>query len=133
MNDGLAIDSWQDVATLLTIVATSFTVLGIVGTLIYNRFKNKREDQAADDEASDRLIALITQEADKRVAIVRAEFELAIAELKLEHAKELNSVRADFQRQIAAVQENADAYRCDVVPCASRRRREPSRKAGGTD
>lgn len=128
---GISLDK---LALLASALAGVSAALGVVGTQVFNwaraRSTSKKEatemavaskkadldKEAADDAASDRLIGLIGQEADKRVAIVRAEFELAIANLKLEHAKELNTVRADFEREIATVRQSAETYHCDVAP-----------------
>ncbi len=97
--------------------------LGILGSQFYNRRRDKREvrvikreQQAADDIASERLIGLIEREADKRVQIVRAEFELIIATLKLEQAVAMNKMRADFDKQIAEVRAAGETFRCDVAP-----------------
>lgn len=133
MSNGLALDHWQDWAILVTLIGAVFTALGITGTQFYNRIASRRSDKAADDEASDRLIALIEREADKRVAIVRAEFELAIANLKLEHAKELNLVRSDFTVQIAEIKQDAEAFRCDIAPTCKKRHGREVIKVGGTD
>jgi len=127
-------------------VSVLAAALGALGTQFYNRRRDsrekrviKREQQAADDVASERLIKLIEREADKRVAIVRAEFELIIAKLKLEQlqkdvakAAELTAIRADFERQIAEIKQAGETYRCDVAPdCDLRHKGEI--KAGGTD
>lgn len=138
---GLALDHWQDVAALVGIVATLFTVLGIAGTQFYTRRKDKREDklderdqQEAEAQANARLIDLITQEADKRVEIVRAEFKVQLLERDMKHAEELTSMRRDFETQIATIRDNAELYRCDLAPtCKKRPGAVAEIKVGGTD
>lgn len=95
--------------------------LGVIGTQFYNRLHAAKESQAADDAASERLIALIEREADKRVEIVRTEFKLKLAELKLEHQAELNAVRSDFEKEVRELRSENDTYRCDNAPSCKER------------
>jgi len=117
-----------DTTLLIAVASILSSILGVIGgqalaarsdTRRDKREKRviKQQQQAADDVASDRLIKLIEREADKRVDIVRAEFALEIANLKLEHASELATLRAE----IATVRRDAEVFRCDVAQgCAHR-------------
>lgn len=134
----MKLDSLEDVGTLVTIVGAACAALGVLATSLYNRFKNKREAEAADDAAKDRLIALIKEEAKKLLDVQRAEFDLEIANMKLNHATELTAVRADFERQITELKRDAENYACHVPDCPDRRphplrRRSREAKVGGTD
>ena len=120
---GLNIDSWQDVLTLASVFGAVCAALGVIGTQFYNRLHAAQESQAADDAASERLIALIEREADKRVEIVRTEFKLKLAELKLEHQAELTAVRSDFDKQVRELRSENDTYRCDNAPSCEQRLR----------
>jgi hypothetical protein len=135
----MALDSWQDIAALVGILGVLFTCLGILGTQFYTRRRDsrekrviKREQQAADDIASDRLIKLAEAVAEKKVAFVRAEFQLIIANLKLDHANELTAMRADFDQQLATIRRDHETYRCDVAPTCKRRHHGQDLAVGGT-
>lgn len=107
------LSGWGDVAILCGILATLSSVLGGLLGIKFNSRKSKIDQQAAEDQASDRLIRLIETEADKKVEIVRTEFRLEIAELKLAHSSELSSMRQDFEKQLKRLRDERDTYRCD--------------------
>lgn len=117
----LTINTWQDVAVLIAAVSAFFSIVGGVIATYLNRRKSNIEQAKANDDASDRLIRLIEQEADKKVEVVRTEFKLVIAELKLQHAKELTAMRQDFENQLNALRGEHDKYRCEhAIVCSWR-------------
>lgn len=135
-------DTQLDFGTLIALASVVSAFLGMAGTLFYERRKNRRAQQAQDDENSERLIGLIQREADKRVEIVRADFKVQLLEQSAKHAEELNAMRRDFEEQLATrdkrIEELAstvDAYGCDDAPaCKIRKpRRHAAIKVGGTD
>ena len=122
----LTINTWQDVAVLIAAVSAFFTIVGGIFATAYNRRKSRIDQAKADSDASDRLIRLIEQEAEKKVEIVRTEFKLQIAEMQLEHAKQLTAMRQDFERQLKALRGEHDKYRCEhALTCAWRFKATP--------
>jgi len=120
------LNGWGDVAILCGIFATLSSVLGGGLGIKINGRKSKIDQQAADDQASDRLIKLIETEANKKVEIVRTEFRLEIAELKLAHSSELSSLRQDFEKQLKKLRDERDTYRCDhALVCSWRSKAIP--------
>lgn len=115
MNNPLAvsdftIDSWGEVAIFVGLITATAGAIGAAITARYTRSKQVLESQSADDAATDRLIRLIEQEAEKRVAIVRAEFELQIAEMKREHAREIAALTAKFESELDQVRRAHRSY-----------------------
>lgn len=111
--------SWQDVALLVGIVAT---MAGVGGAMLRSRLDSK----AAEAAASDRIIRLVEVEADKRVQVVRTEFELKIAQMELTHRDQLTAMRVDFEGQLAGLKAEHDRYRCELAPvCHWRNRKNP--------
>ena len=131
--------NWDDTVTLVGIVGVLSAALSSLGTQFYSRRRDsrekrviKREQQAADDIASDRLIRLAEEVADKRVAVMRVDFELIIANLKLEQlAKDAAKERelAELRAQIAAIRQDAEKYHCDLAPACDQ---NPSRAKTAT-
>lgn len=120
------VNSWSDLAVIVGAGTAFFTILGGFITTTFNRRKAQIDQGKADAEASDRLIRLIEQEADKRVEIVRTEFKLQIAEMQLEHAKQLTAMRQDFERQLKSLRGEHDKYRCEhALTCVWRFKATP--------
>lgn len=117
MSTDWTISTWQELAVLITIVAT---VAGIGGGVIRSRIDSKSAEQAS----SDRLIRLIETEADKRVEVVRTEFQLTIANMELKHRDELTAMRSEFERQLATLKVQHDTYRCELAPVCSWRNKK---------
>lgn len=107
-----AISGWQELAVLMGVAVA---LSGIIASLI----KGKIDHNNAEAAASDRLIRLIETEADKRVQIVRAEFELKIAEMELAHRAELEELTARFEREIQEIRDSVHLA-CDVPGCRGR-------------
>lgn len=103
------VSSWQDIAILVGIAAT---VSGIIGATLRSWIDRKNAEAAA----SDRLIRLAEVEAEKRVEIVRTEFKLQIAEMQLQHRSEIDSMRADFEKELRSLKKEHDTYRCELAP-----------------
>lgn len=106
------LNSWQDLAIIIGIVAT---IAGISGGFIRSRLDRKSAEQAT----GDRIIRLVQEEAEKRVEVVRTEFALQIAQMELKHRDELESMRADFEEQVAGLKKEHDTYRCEHAPVCS--------------
>ena len=106
------IQSWQEFSVVVSIIAVA---AGLLGGLI----KSRIDQRASDAQASDRLIALIEREADKRVEIVRTEFKLQIAEMQLQHRDEIAKLKSDFSKQLGALKREHDTYRCELAPVCS--------------
>lgn len=119
MTTDWAISSWQELAILVTIVAA---LAGVSGGVIKSRLDSKGAEQAS----SDRLIRLIETEADKRVEVVRTEFQLTIANMELKHQAELTAMRTDFEKQLKSLKKEHDTYRCELAPiCTWRNKKTP--------
>lgn len=111
--------SWQDVAIIVGIAAT---LSGIIGAMLRSWLDRKNAETAA----SDRLIRLAEVEAEKRVEIVRTEFKLQIAEMALQHRTEIDSMRADFEKELKSLKKEHDTYRCELAPiCSWRNKKTP--------
>ena len=106
------IQSWQEFGVVISIIAVA---AGLLGGLI----KSRIDQRASDAQASDRLIALIEREADKRVEIVRTEFKLQIAEMQLQHRDEIAKLKTDFNKQLSSLKREHDTYRCELAPVCS--------------
>lgn len=122
---GLAVKSWADVATAVGVIGALCAALGALVGAAVSRNRDRRDAASADDVASDRLIALITKEADKRVEIARLEFQAKLAEveanhaqqlaeLKLTHAEELRNVRAEFEQRLSVISREQTSLRHDL-------------------
>lgn len=116
---GFTISSWQDIALVLGLMTALAGVLGSLATSAYTRRKSSIESQAAEVAASDRIIRLIEQEAEKRVEVVRTEFQLKIAEMQLAHKNEIEDMRNQFERELDELR-SAQALVCTVDGCAGR-------------
>lgn len=108
---GFTINSWQELAILVGIASA---IAGTAGAMI----KAKIDSKSAEAAASDRIIRLIEQEADKRVAVVRTEFELKIAQMQLEHRDEIHAMRSNFEKQIREIKRQY--IDCPVLDCPHR-------------
>jgi hypothetical protein len=106
-----AITSWEELALLISIVAA---IAGVGGGMI----KSGIDRKTAEASASDRIIRLIEQESEKRVEVVRTEFKLKIAEMQLEHRSELETVKADFEREIRELRNRGSE--CSAANCPNR-------------
>lgn len=106
------IQSWQEFSVVVSVIAVA---AGLLGGLI----KSRIDQRASDAQASDRLIALIEREADKRVEIVRTEFKLQIAEMQLQHRDEIAKLKTDFNKQLGTLKREHDTYRCELAPVCS--------------
>lgn len=106
------IAGWQEIAVIAGVAATLSAALGAL-------IKGKVDHANAEAAASDRLIRLIETEADKRVDVVRAEFELKIREMELAHKQELDDLRCDFEREIDAIRSSVHLA-CEVEGCSGR-------------
>lgn len=113
------VSSWQDLAILVTILAAIF---GLLGGLI----KSAIDKRASDAQAQDRIIRLVEVEAEKQVQVVRTEFELSVAQMKLEHRNQIDAMRADFEKQIHTLKKEHSVYRCELAPvCSWRNKKTP--------
>lgn len=108
---GFAITSWQELAI---IVGVASTIAAIAGGLIRASIDRK----TAEASASDRIIRLIEQEAEKRVEIVRTEFKLKIAEMELAHRSQLVEMKAEFEREIRELRNRGRD--CAAADCPNR-------------
>jgi hypothetical protein len=106
------IASWNELAILIGIISV---ISGILGGLIRYRLDKGKADVAA----SDRLIVLIEKEADKKVSIVRTEFQLKLADLELKHRDEIAQMRNDFEAQIKKLRSEETRHRCELAPICS--------------
>lgn len=112
MTSGFTINSWQELAIAIGIVAT---ISGITGGVIRSWLDRRK----ATTEQQDRIIRLVETEAEKRVEIVRTEFKLQIAEMQLEHRNQIDNMRNDFEKQIATLKKERDSHRCELAPICS--------------
>lgn len=108
---GFSITSWQELAILVGIVSA---LAGVTGSLVRSRIDRKGAEAAA----SDRIIRLVEVEADKRVAVVRTEFELKIAQMQLQHRDEIHAMRSTFEKQIREIKKQY--VECPVAECPHR-------------
>lgn len=106
------ISTWTDLAIVFGLFGT---FSGIIGSLI----RSKIEKRTSDAAASDRLIVLIEREADKRVGLVRTEFQLKLADLELAHRDEIALIRKDFENQIKKLKTEHDTHRCELAQVCS--------------
>lgn len=112
MATGYAISSWQELAIIVGVFATTS---GILGGLLRNRYDQRKSN----NEQQDRIIRLVETEAEKRVEIVRTEFRLQIAEIQLDHRNQIDAMRADFEKQIATLKKERDSHRCELAAVCS--------------
>jgi hypothetical protein len=114
-------------------VSALFTILGIVGNQYYNRRRSNREEETleitaaklkedSEQEANDRLIKLIQREADKKVDVVKTEFELRSLRMQASYSKQLTQVRKALERKIAELVEDNRMYRCVFAPTCTERK-----------
>lgn len=103
--------SWTDVAIIVGIAST---LAGLAGAMV----KAKIDSKGAEAAASDRIIRLIEQEAEKRVQVVRTEFQLKIAEMELAHRSQLVEMKAEFEREIKGLRDRG--MDCSVANCPNR-------------
>lgn len=108
---GFSLTSWTDVAILVGIAST---LAAIAGGMIKSRLDRESSEAAA----SDRIIRLIEQEAEKRVQVVRTEFQLKIAQMELAHKQEFDEMKAAFEREIQELRNRG--LDCSVPDCPNR-------------
>lgn len=118
----------ERLAIMAGVLATLAGVLsGLAGTYFLRRkdrreaAANKREEVEADDVISKRIIELVEIEADKRIRVAEATFNLQFANLKLEHARELTGLRRNFEEQLAEIRRERQKYHCEnAIACNER-------------
>lgn len=77
------------------------------------------DKQAADDAQADRLIRLAEEEAEKRVSIVRTEFELKMAQSELTHRDEMKVLRDHLEGEIRTLRGDLTRYKCLLAPACT--------------
>lgn len=118
-SSGFDVTSWSDIVLVVGGIAALSTALGAGVSAVYTKHKAKLERAVADDNASDRIIRLIEVEAEKKVEIVRTEFKLEIAQIKLQHAEEIKAMREEFESQLKSLRAEHDTFRCEHAPKCS--------------
>ena len=106
------VSSWQELAVIVGIFSA---MAGVAGGVIRSRIDKKSAEAAA----SDRIIRLIEQEAEKRVEVVRTEFELKIVQMELAHKQQLDDMRVSFERELNELRD-ARQLVCNVATCEGR-------------
>lgn len=104
MPGDLTVDTWNEISVIAALFTALMGAASIVAGITYNRLKSRIDAQSADDAASDRIIKLVEQEAEKRVQIVRIEFELKIAQMQAEHAQQIADLRKDYEHRLGVLQ-----------------------------
>jgi hypothetical protein len=139
-----SLNAWY---VLAAVIAAVFTALGVMGTQWYNHRTAKDAEDVADrhraredDALSDRINRLVQEEADKRIAVIKTDFELKIIRAEVRHQDQLTSMRLEFEtklkeqaRKIGALASSLEIRGCDVVDCPNRVKVDGFIKVGGTD
>ena len=135
---------WYVIAAL---IAAVFGAAGVIGTQWYNRARAKAavvadtgRREREDDLLSDLLNRLVQEEADKRISVIKMDFELKMTKAEVAHQKELTGMRKEFEgklqkqaEQIGALARSLSIRGCDLVDCPNRVKTAGFIAVGGTD
>jgi hypothetical protein len=149
MGGSLALDSWQDWASLFGIFSVLAVLVGVLASGYFNSRKAKTDDRAEEraekaavaaeadraDKEAERLVTFLTRQRDeyeRALTRERADFEAKLLDQAAQYKRDLNEMRQCLERKIAALDTRIDTYGCENAPtCKTRRRITPSRRASG--